>query len=156
MQCKSDVRIYTPSLVQRYQIFSTIENSKRLKDGQEGQLDLQSYVEFKRNYRAVVRMHKAALAAQRDMRQLLQHPALRASAMQSVLSALDAAAAAAQRVSRRVLERYPNSGKLLRCYDKFLEDIPGMSRKPPIGCMRMRHGMVVATGCVAGLEGVCM
>ncbi len=40
-----------PSTLQRYQIFSTIENSKRLKDGQEGQLDLQSYVEFKRNYR---------------------------------------------------------------------------------------------------------
>ena len=38
-------------MIQRYQIFSTIENSKRLKDGQSGQLDLQSYVEFKRNYR---------------------------------------------------------------------------------------------------------
>ncbi|GLI66740.1 hypothetical protein VaNZ11_010687 [Volvox africanus] len=112
-----------PSLVQRYQIFSTIENSKRLKDGQEGQLDLQSYVEFKRNYRAVIRMHKAALAAQRDIWQLLQHPAVRASAMQAALNALDAAAEAAQRVYRRVLERYPNNGKLLRCYGKFLEDV---------------------------------
>lgn len=41
-----------PSLVERYQIFCTVENSKRLKDAQEGQgLDLQAYVEFKRNYR---------------------------------------------------------------------------------------------------------
>ena len=26
-------------------------------------------------------------------------------------------------VGRRVLERYPNNGKLLRCYGKFLEDV---------------------------------
>jgi hypothetical protein len=33
------------------QIFSTIEASKRLKVGQEGTLDLQQYVLFKRNFR---------------------------------------------------------------------------------------------------------
>ena len=46
----------TRSLIQRYQIFSSAETSKRLKEGAEGHgggggLDLHSYVEFKRNYR---------------------------------------------------------------------------------------------------------
>jgi hypothetical protein len=38
-------------MVERYQIFCTVENSKLLRDGDTGQLDLQTYVEFKRNYR---------------------------------------------------------------------------------------------------------
>lgn len=42
---------HTPTMVERYQIFCTVENSKRLKDSQEGGMDLQAYVEFKRNYR---------------------------------------------------------------------------------------------------------
>lgn len=32
----------------------------------------------------------------------------------------------------RVLERYPNNGKLLRCYGKFLED----ARHDPVGAVR--------------------
>eukprot|EP00198_Chlamydomonas_reinhardtii_P012864 XP_001702201.1 sensory protein [Chlamydomonas reinhardtii] len=83
----------SPSLIQRYQIFSSAETSKRLKEGAEGHgggggLDLHSYVEFKRNYRAVV--------------------------------------------YRRVLERYPSNGKLLRCYGKFLEDV----RNDPVAASR--------------------
>lgn len=31
-----------PSWIQKFQIFATIENSKRLKDSQDGQLDLQA------------------------------------------------------------------------------------------------------------------
>ncbi|GFR51586.1 hypothetical protein Agub_g14007 [Astrephomene gubernaculifera] len=112
-----------PSLIQRYQIFYTIENSKRLKDGQEGALDLQSYVEFKRNYRAVIRVHKAALTAQREFWQLLQRSAVRMSAVEEALRGLDRATQAAQQVYLRVLERYPSNGKLLRCYGKFLEDV---------------------------------
>ncbi len=42
---------HTPTLVERYQIFCTIENSKALRDNQDGGMDLQAYVEFKRNYR---------------------------------------------------------------------------------------------------------
>ncbi|GLI62827.1 hypothetical protein VaNZ11_005578, partial [Volvox africanus] len=112
-----------PSLVQRYQIFSTIENSKRLKDGQEGQLDLQSYVEFKRNYRAVIRVHKAALAAQREFWQLMQRSSVRVSDIEVHLKEMDEAADTAYQVYKRVLERYPSNGKLLRCYGKFLEDV---------------------------------
>ncbi|GIL48962.1 hypothetical protein Vafri_5459 [Volvox africanus] len=121
-----------PSLVQRYQIFSTIENSKRLKDGQEGQLDLQSYVEFKRNYRAVIRVHKAALSAQREFWQLMQRSSVRVSAIEAHLREMDEAADTANQVYRRVLERYPNNGKLLRCYGKFLEDV----RNDPMAASR--------------------
>ncbi len=148
-----------PSTLQRYQIFSTIENSKRLKDGQEGQLDLQSYVEFKRNYRwdgdrtgradgccngpwtggclslgrrkklphgmvstsrhmlpvwshrhpaasspaprAVIRVHKSALAAQRDFWQLMQRGSVRMSAVERALRHLEEEADTAHQVYRR-------------------------------------------------------
>ncbi|KAG2429691.1 hypothetical protein HYH02_013949 [Chlamydomonas schloesseri] len=113
-----------PSMIQRYQIFSTIENSKRLKDGQSGQLDLQSYVEFKRNYRAVIRVHKAALAAQRDFWTLLLGKShLTMAQVAAALDGVEAAAGTAHQVYKRVLERYPANGKLLRCYGKFLEDV---------------------------------
>ncbi|KAG2424794.1 hypothetical protein HXX76_014218 [Chlamydomonas incerta] len=116
-----------PSLIQRYQIFSSAETSKRLKEGAEGHgggLDLHSYVEFKRNYRAVIRMHKAALAAQRDFwTLLLTKGRVAAAAMREALEALEAAADTAHQVYKRVLERYPANGKLLRCYGKFLEDV---------------------------------
>ncbi|GLC57759.1 hypothetical protein PLESTB_001261700 [Pleodorina starrii] len=121
-----------PSLVQRYEIFSTIENSKRLKDGQEGQLDLQSYVEFKRNYRAVIRVHKAALSAQREFWQLMQRSSVRVSAIEAHLREMDEKADTAHQVYKRVLERYPNNGKLLRCYGKFLEEV----RNDPLAASR--------------------
>ncbi len=35
----------------RLSVFCTNEASKRLKDNHEGGLDLQAYIEFKRNYR---------------------------------------------------------------------------------------------------------
>ena len=66
-------------MVERYQIFCTVENSKRLKDGVEGTLDLQSYVEFKRNYRAVIRVHKEALQCQRDFWRTLLHSTAKVS-----------------------------------------------------------------------------
>ncbi|KAG2429714.1 hypothetical protein HYH02_013971 [Chlamydomonas schloesseri] len=130
-----------PSMIQRYQIFSTIENSKRLKDGQSGQLDLQSYVEFKRNYRAVIRVHKAALAAQRDFWLLMQKGRVRVSTVEAVMRSMDEAADTAHQVYKRVLERYPANGKLLRCYGKFLEDV----RNDPLAAAKAyteaaRHG----------------
>ncbi|GIL48858.1 hypothetical protein Vafri_5291 [Volvox africanus] len=48
---------------------------------------------------------------------------VKTGAIRSALEAMDQAADAAQQVYRRVLERYPNNGKLLRCYGKFLEDV---------------------------------
>eukprot|EP00198_Chlamydomonas_reinhardtii_P005487 XP_001694823.1 predicted protein [Chlamydomonas reinhardtii] len=86
---------HSPTLLQRYQIFCTGEASKKLKDSQDGGMDLQAYIEFRRNFRAVLRVHKEVLLLQAELWQLMM----------------------------RVLERYPNNGKLLRCYGKFLEDV---------------------------------
>lgn len=41
---------HQPNLIERYQIFVSVEMSKRLRDA-DGGLDLHSYVEFKRNCR---------------------------------------------------------------------------------------------------------
>ncbi len=51
--------------------------------------------------RAVIRLHKAALAAQRDYWQLLQMSKVTTAAMRASLAAMDAAADAAQAVYRR-------------------------------------------------------
>lgn len=40
-----------PHIVERYQIFRTVEYSKTIKGSGDGALDLQTYTEFKRNYR---------------------------------------------------------------------------------------------------------
>jgi len=113
---------HSPSLVQRYEIFKTVENSKRLKDSTEGQLDLQVYLEFKRNYRAVTRVHREALQAQRDFWRSLMHSHAKMAKVRAMLEELDAQTERAQQVYRRVMERYPGNGRLIKCYGKFLED----------------------------------
>ncbi|KAG2482503.1 hypothetical protein HYH03_018578 [Edaphochlamys debaryana] len=113
----------SPNFVQRYQIFCTQEASKRLKDSQDGGMDLQAYIEFKRNFRAVLRVHKEVLLMQAEVWQLCMKTTLKVSAMDKAMEALDGAASRANQVYKRVLERYPNNGKLLRCYGKFLEGV---------------------------------
>ncbi|KAG2487340.1 hypothetical protein HYH03_014056 [Edaphochlamys debaryana] len=121
----------SPNMVERYQVFCTSEASKRLKDSQEGGMDLQAYIEFKRNFRraglvrcwAVLRVHKEVLLMQADLWRLCLRTSLKVSLMDSTLEALEAATARANQVYKRLLERYPTNGKLLRCYGKFLEDV---------------------------------
>ncbi|KXZ48850.1 hypothetical protein GPECTOR_25g435 [Gonium pectorale] len=112
----------SPNLVERYQIFCTNEASKRLKDSAEGGMDLQAYIEFKRNYRAVLRVHKEAMLLQAEMWQLCMRTSVRVAQIDNAMEALEAATGRAHQVYRRVLERYPTNGRLLRCYGKFLED----------------------------------
>ncbi|KAG2484238.1 hypothetical protein HYH03_016973 [Edaphochlamys debaryana] len=122
-----------PGFVERYQIFCTNEASKRLKDSQEGGMDLQAYIEFKRNYRAALRVHKEALMLQTHLWELCLKPRLKVTDIDSAMNAVEAAAGRAHQVYKRVLERYPTNGKLLRCYGKFLEDI----RHDPVGAARV-------------------
>ncbi|GIL67639.1 hypothetical protein Vafri_20979 [Volvox africanus] len=114
---------HMPSVVQRYQVFCTHEASKRLKDSQECGMDLQAYIEFKRNYRAVLRVHKEALGLQVEMWKLYLRPRLKVAEVDAAMDALDQVTSRAHQVYKRVLERYPTNGKLLRCYGKFLEDV---------------------------------
>ncbi|GIL56338.1 hypothetical protein Vafri_11716 [Volvox africanus] len=112
-----------PNVVERYQVFCTNEASKRLKDSQEVGMDLQAYIEFKRNIRAVLRVHKEVLLQQSELWRLCMRSTLKVAQLDGALEALDLASARADRVYRRVLERYPTNGKLLRCYGKFLENV---------------------------------
>ncbi|KAG2423934.1 hypothetical protein HXX76_014875 [Chlamydomonas incerta] len=114
---------HSPTLLERYQIFCTGEASKKLKDSQDGGMDLQAYIEFRRNFRAVLRVHKEVLLMQAELWQLMMRSVLRVSEVDKALEALEAGSQRAHQVYKRVLERYPNNGKLLRCYGKFLEDV---------------------------------
>ncbi|PNW79070.1 hypothetical protein CHLRE_09g399663v5 [Chlamydomonas reinhardtii] len=114
---------HSPTLLQRYQIFCTGEASKKLKDSQDGGMDLQAYIEFRRNFRAVLRVHKEVLLLQAELWQLMMRSVLRVSDVDKALEDLEAGSQRAHQVYKRVLERYPNNGKLLRCYGKFLEDV---------------------------------
>ncbi|EFJ47903.1 hypothetical protein VOLCADRAFT_104960 [Volvox carteri f. nagariensis] len=113
---------HSPDIIQRYQIFCTYEASKRLKGSQQDCMDLQAYTEFKRNFRAVLRVHREVLVMQAELWQLCMRPSLRVRQFDEALDALEAASSRANQVYKRVIERYPSNGKLLRCYGKFLED----------------------------------
>ncbi|KAI8474715.1 MAG: hypothetical protein J3K34DRAFT_518018 [Monoraphidium minutum] len=110
----------SPSLIQRYFIFVTQDLTKRLKDETDG-LDLAGYIEFQRNYRAVVRSHKMALSAQRSLWMVLLHDTIQFKSLQRSFAVMNQAEARATAVYRKVLERYPNNGRLLKVYGRFLE-----------------------------------
>ncbi|KAG2445381.1 hypothetical protein HXX76_000003 [Chlamydomonas incerta] len=112
-----------PNIVERYQIFCTNETSKRLKDSQDGGMDLQAYIEFKRNFRAVLRVHKDALLTQAELWAMMMRSSVKVSQIDAAMDHLEASVARAHQVYKRVLERYPGNGKLLRCYGKFLETV---------------------------------
>ncbi|KAG2434419.1 hypothetical protein HYH02_012249 [Chlamydomonas schloesseri] len=114
---------HSPTLLERYQIFCTGEASKKLKDSQDGGMDLQAYIEFRRNFRAVLRVHKEVLLLQAELWQLMMRSVLRVGEVDKALEELEVASQRAHQVYKRVLERYPANGKLLRCYGKFLEDV---------------------------------
>ncbi|GLC59118.1 hypothetical protein PLESTB_001450200 [Pleodorina starrii] len=129
-----------PNLVERYQVFCTNEASKRLKGSQQEGMDLQAYIEFKRNLRAVLRVHKEVLLQQSELWQMCLRSVLRVAQIDAALDSLEAASARADQVYKRVLERYPTNGKLLRCYGKFLEGV--------------RHDQVAAARAYAGANRV--
>eukprot|EP00878_Enallax_costatus_P043846 GHUV01051942.1.p1 GENE.GHUV01051942.1~~GHUV01051942.1.p1 ORF type:complete len:180 (+),score=56.23 GHUV01051942.1:655-1194(+) len=54
----------SPSLLDNYNIFVAQQLAKQLRRDGDG-LDLMGYVEYQRNYRSCVRVHKMALMAQR-------------------------------------------------------------------------------------------
>ncbi|KAG2443480.1 hypothetical protein HXX76_001833 [Chlamydomonas incerta] len=114
---------HSPGIIYRYQIFCTGESSKRLKDSQDGGMDLQAYIEFRRNFRAVLRVHKEVLMLQGDLWTLMMKSTVTVREVDKAFDALEAGTARAHQVYKRVLERYPTNGKLLRCYGKFLEDV---------------------------------
>eukprot|EP00798_Chlamydomonas_sp_ICE-L_P011283 gene11283-18915_t len=60
-----------PSFVDRYLLFSTSQNNRRLAAGEKGTLDLQQYVVFKQNYKMLVRAFEHALQANKSFWKIL-------------------------------------------------------------------------------------
>ncbi|KAF5832011.1 hypothetical protein DUNSADRAFT_12252 [Dunaliella salina] len=112
-----------PDILDKYRIFVIAQRAKRMKDAADGTMDLQSYVEFKRNYRMLARVHKEALQNQRDFWKLFMHSKTQESNVKKALKDLEASSSRAQMVYSKIMERYPNNGKLLKCYGKFLEEV---------------------------------
>ncbi|GBF95600.1 hypothetical protein Rsub_08582 [Raphidocelis subcapitata] len=107
-------------LLESYYHYKTQDLSKRLKDDSGG-LDLAGHIELQRNYRACVRAHQMALAAQRALWATLLRDKLPFEEIRRAFGEMQAAEARAHGVYRRVLERYPSNGRLLRAYGRFLE-----------------------------------
>jgi hypothetical protein len=84
-------------------------------------LDLMGYVEFQRSYRSCVRAHKLALQAQRQFWHCLLRDNVSFRDLQACFEGMGAAEKAATSVYRRVMDRFPGNGKLLKVYGRFLE-----------------------------------
>jgi len=85
-----------PDLLDRYKIHVLAMRAKRMKDAADGSMDLQSYVEFKRNYRMLARVHKEALQCQRDFWKLFMHHKAQDSTVKQAMRDLEASSARAQ------------------------------------------------------------
>lgn len=113
-----------PNLLDRYCIYACNELSQQLKDTTEGgMMDMVQFVEFQRNYRSVVRKHKAALLAQRRFWQELLRSSIQIATLEECFASMESTAARAAAAYRRVIELYPNSGQLLKCYGRFMEEV---------------------------------
>ncbi|WIA34671.1 hypothetical protein OEZ86_012986 [Tetradesmus obliquus] len=95
-------------------------------------LDLLGYVEFQRNYRACVRTHKLALMVQRQFWNALLRDSVPFTDLLRKVELMEQAEQRATATYRRVLERYPGNGKVLKVYGRFLEFVrnePGTAAK---------------------------
>ncbi|KAG2449446.1 hypothetical protein HYH02_005593 [Chlamydomonas schloesseri] len=119
-------RKLTPNFLERYALFMRQQqHMQRAHTSTTGEsaVDLVTYVEFQRNYRLLLRATTRALLAQQSFWKLLQHSTLQFNALTSAFRNIEAAQEAALKTYRSVLERYPNSVKLLRSYAHFQEEV---------------------------------
>ncbi|KAG2433266.1 hypothetical protein HXX76_008334 [Chlamydomonas incerta] len=115
-----------PNFLERYALFMRQQqHMQRAHTSTTGEsaVDLVSYVEFQRNYRLLLRATTRALLAQQLFWKLLQHSTLQFNALTASFRHIEAAQEAALKTYRSVLERYPNSVKLLRSYAHFQEEV---------------------------------
>jgi Tfp pilus assembly protein PilF len=70
-----------------------------------------------------VRAHKLALQSQRHFWHALLHDSVAFKDLQRSFALMDGAEKQATQVYRRVMERYPGNGKLLKIYGRFLEHV---------------------------------
>ena len=155
-----------PNLSYQFSIFTREQEHKQRAAGGAGGgggggsggggVDLVSYVEFQKNYRALVGYHRAALEAGRDFWRLAMRSAVPVAAAADTFARIDAMEGAAHRTYRLVLERYPSNAKLLRSYARFLEGV----RNDPWGAAKYyaeadrQEELALATAPEAALGGL--
>ncbi|KAG2497033.1 hypothetical protein HYH03_005036 [Edaphochlamys debaryana] len=115
-----------PGYVDRFAIF--VREQQRLQQAHtsttgDAAVDLMSYVEFQRNYRLLARATQRALTAQQAFWRLLLRSQIRFSQLTASFANIEAAQERAIKTYRMVLDRYPNSVKLLRSYARFQQDV---------------------------------
>ncbi|KAG2497028.1 hypothetical protein HYH03_005031 [Edaphochlamys debaryana] len=115
-----------PGYVDRFAIF--VREQQRLQQAHtsttgDAAVDLVSYVEFQRNYRLLARATQRALTAQQAFWRLLLRSQIRFAQLTAGFANIEAAQERAIKTYRMVLDRYPNSVKLLRSYARFQQDV---------------------------------
>jgi hypothetical protein len=90
-----------PSYLERFAIFSREQQHTQKSAGSSGQAtDLVSYVEFQRNYRLVMKVHKEALLSMRIFWMCLLQHQIKFDAMSAAVERMDTAIKAAERTYR--------------------------------------------------------
>lgn len=115
-----------PNFMERFAIFSREQEQTQKESGAKNggsSVDLVSYVEFQRNLRLVLKVHREALASMKTVWKLLLKEKVYFTAMVDAIKRVDVAVRNSERVYRQVLSRHPNSAKLLTLYARFLADV---------------------------------
>ncbi|GAB4813118.1 hypothetical protein N2152v2_000164 [Parachlorella kessleri] len=109
---------------ERYMIFvRDREQKQRSGSGGGSSTDLLSYVEFQNSFKAALDMHRQALKANRNFWRLLVRKDVAFGDLTGAFAAMEAAEKRADSTFVMVLERYPNSPKLLQAYALYLESV---------------------------------
>eukprot|EP00775_Hariotina_reticulata_P003511 gene3511-3781_t len=109
-----------PTLLDRYFIYIGQEVIRNIKSDNDG-MDLIGYVEFQRAYRACVKAHRLALQAQRQFWHSMLRDTVAYKDLHSSLELMDTCATKAAAMYKKVMEKYPANGRLLKVYGRFLE-----------------------------------
>eukprot|EP00882_Tetradesmus_deserticola_P006573 GHRQ01006917.1.p1 GENE.GHRQ01006917.1~~GHRQ01006917.1.p1 ORF type:complete len:1485 (+),score=562.58 GHRQ01006917.1:723-5177(+) len=114
-----------PNLSYQFSIFTRGQEHKQkaAAGGDNQSVDLVSYVEFQKNYRALLVYHKASLVATRDFWRLLTRDVIPMERLGHSFKSIDEMEVMAEKTYRLVLDRYPTNAKLLKSYGKFLENV---------------------------------
>ncbi|GAB4820337.1 hypothetical protein N2152v2_007383 [Parachlorella kessleri] len=111
-----------PSIGERFMTFVREREEKRGATT-DGGSDLQSYAEFQTNYKALLEVHRQALKTTRTFWRQLCRKDVSFADLTSSFSSMEAAEKHADKTFKFVLDRYPNSAKLLHAYGTYLESV---------------------------------
>ncbi|KAL6757720.1 hypothetical protein V8C86DRAFT_1620236 [Haematococcus lacustris] len=116
-----------PSLLERFCIFirdqEHTQKSSAATSGDNGSVDLVSYVEFQRGCRLAIHMHEDALLARRTFWETLLHANVTFDKLTRAVARIEVTVRAAERMYKQVLSRHSSSVKVLQLYVKFLQGV---------------------------------